>query len=138
MDPNHRLTLVLVGGALAAGLATRALVALRRWRPKSLEELERLRRLDVNRRGRIASAQVLDWLEGEAPHATRLVLYKYEVAAVTYEAAQDVSAFPEIASVARRLAGQTVSIKYDPKRPTNSIFACEDWCGIKEIEPLNH
>ena len=129
MDPNYRLTLVLSGSAAAATLTACAVIAIQHWRRKSPEELERLRRLDVNRRGRIATAYILDVLDGEAPQSPRLVLYKYEAAGVTYESAQDISALPEIASMAHGLAGQTVSIKYDPRRPTNSIFACEEWCG---------
>jgi hypothetical protein len=60
-----------------------------------------------------------------------LVSYAYEVAGVTYEAAQDVTALPEIAAMARFLSGQTASVKYDPKRPANSIIACEEWSGCR-------
>lgn len=129
MDPNTRLTLILAGAAAAISLAACAAIAIQYWRRKSPEELERLRRLDVNRRGRIATAYVLDVLDGEALPSPRLVLYKYEVAGVTYESAQDISALPDVVSVARSLVGHLVSVKYDPRRPTNSIFACEDWCG---------
>ena len=59
-----------------------------------------------------------------------LVSYSYEVAGVTYEAAQDVTALPGIAAMARFLPGQTASVKYDPKRPANSIIACEEWSGL--------
>jgi hypothetical protein len=64
-----------------------------------------------------------------------ILLYEYEVAGVTYEAAQDLSALPEIAAAAPFLPGQTTSVKYDPKQPTNSILACEAWCGIPDLEP---
>ncbi len=64
-----------------------------------------------------------------------ILLYDYEVAGVTYEAAQDVSALPEIAAAAQFLPGQTTDIKYDPRQPTNSILACEVWCGIPDLEP---
>ena len=64
-----------------------------------------------------------------------ILLYDYEVAGVTYEAAQDLSALPEIAAAAPFLPGQTTSVKYDPKQPTNSILACEAWCGIPDLEP---
>jgi hypothetical protein len=56
------------------------------------------------------------------------------VAGATYAAAQDVSALPEIAAAAPFLPGHTTSVKYDPKQPTNSILACEDWCGIFGLE----
>jgi hypothetical protein len=64
-----------------------------------------------------------------------ILLYDYEVAGVTYEAAQDLSALPQIAAAAPFLPGQTTSVKYDPKQPTNSILACETWCGIPDLEP---
>jgi hypothetical protein len=61
---------------------------------------------------------------------SRLVVYSYEVAGVSYEAAQDVTALPEIAAVAQFLPGQIASVKYDPQRPANSIIACEEWSGL--------
>ena len=64
-----------------------------------------------------------------------ILIYDYEVAGVTYEAAQDISALPEIAAAAPFLPGQTTSVKYDPKQPTNSILVCEAWCGIPDLEP---
>lgn len=102
-----------------------------RWRRKDPAELEKLRRLDVNKRGRIRAGRVVDLLEAEtAGSKTPLLIYSYEVAGVTYEAAQDVSALPEIAARARVFSGRTASVKYDPKRPGNSIIACEEWNGL--------
>jgi hypothetical protein len=102
-----------------------------RWRRKDPAELEKLRRLDINKRGRIRAGRVVDLLEAEtAGSKTPLLIYSYEVAGVTYEAAQDVSALPEIAARARVFSGRTASVKYDPKRPGNSIIACEEWNGL--------
>ena len=102
-----------------------------RWRRKDAAELERLRRLDINRRGRISAGRIVDLVEPQTAGAkSPLVGYSYEVAGVTYEAAQDVTALPEIAALAQFLSGQTASVKYDPKRPANSIVACEHWSGI--------
>ena len=39
-------------------------------------------------------------------------------------------ALPEIAARARVSAGCAASVKYDPKRPGNSIIACEEWSGL--------
>lgn len=105
------------------------------WQRKDPAELERLRRLDVNRRGRISAGKIMDVVEAESgSSASRLVVYKYEVAGVTYEAAQDVQPLPTIAAGAHALLGQTVSVKYDPQKPTNSIIACETWCGVPETD----
>ena len=109
---------------------------MRRWRRKSPEEIERLRRLEVNACGRIASARILELAEPRAGGPTGpTLLYEYEVAGVTYEAAQNLSALPDIAAAAPFLPGQTASVKYDPKQPTNSILACEAWSGIPVLEP---
>ena len=110
--------------------------AVRRWRRKSPDEIERLRRLEVNACGRISVGQVLELAEPMADGpAGPIVLYEYAVAGVTYEAAQDVAALPKIAAAAPLLPGQTISVKYDPRQPSNSILGCEAWCGIPELEP---
>ena len=114
-------------GGIAA-LSVWGIVYLVRSRRKSPEELERLRQLEVNRRGRLVRGQILDLIEPDT--ARKLLLYQYEVAGVSYEVAQDISALPAVASHAHGLPGQTASVKYDPKRPTNSIIACEEWPGV--------
>jgi len=106
-------------------------VVFLRWRRKDPAEIEKLRRLNVNKCGRISAGRVVDLVEPETDGSkSSLVVYSYEVAGVTYEAAQDVSALPEIAARARVFSGRTASVKYDPKRPGNSIIACEEWSGL--------
>ncbi len=101
------------------------------WRRKEPAEVERLRRLDIHKRGRISAGHIVDLVESEvAGSKSSLVVYSYEVAGVAYEAAQDVSPLPEIAAIAKFLPGRTVSVKYDTKRPANSIVACEEWTGL--------
>jgi hypothetical protein len=109
--------------------------AVRRWRRKSPEELERMRRLEVNRRGRLVTGQILDFVEPPpGKPGPRLITYKYQVAGVVYEAAQDLSALPNVVTVARRATGLFVNFKYDPQRPTDSILACEAWSGVPELK----
>ena len=109
---------------------------MRRWRRKSPDEIERLRRLGVNACGRIIPGRIVELAAPVADGPTGpILLYEYEVAGVTYEAAQDLSALPQIAAAAPFLPGQITSVKYDPKQPTNSILACEAWCGIPDLEP---
>jgi len=129
-------------GIAVAGMAAVTLAGVwawrtvRRWRRKSPEEIERLRRLGVNACGRIILGRIVELAEPVADGpAGPILLYDYEVAGVTYEAAQDLSALPEIAAAAPFLPGQTTSVKYDPKQPTNSILACEAWCGIPDLGP---
>jgi len=124
---------ILLAAALVLASAL-AVFLVRRWRRKSPEELERLRRLDVHRRGRMGTGQILEFVEPPPGQAgPRLMKYKYDVRGVGYEAAQDISALPGVFEAARRAAGQIV-IMYDPRRPTNSILACEEWSGIPELD----
>jgi len=125
--------LVAAGALRLGGRIVRAL--LFGWRRKDPAELERLRRLDINKRGRISAGRIVDSMEAEAAGLkSLLVVYSYEVAGVTYEAAQDVASLPEVAAMARFLPGRTASVKYDPKRPANSIIACEEWSGLENRE----
>jgi hypothetical protein len=135
MNPRTQIlvAMAIIGaGAAAAWNWSR----MARWRQKDPNEVERLRRLDVNRRGRITTAEIVDLFEPEPAGVTAasarplMVIYKYQVAGVTYEVSQDVSALPAALSASRSLAFQTASIKYDPKAPTNSIIACEAWNGM--------
>ncbi len=131
-----RLSVWLGAAGVAAALAAGAWAWFKRWRRKDPAEVERLRRLDVNRRGRIAAGRIVDLIEqNDQQPASRLVLYKYSVAGVTYEAAQDVLAVPKVWPEAHALVGYPASIKYDPKVPTNSIIACEEWSGLPEEKP---
>ncbi len=118
---------------LAVFVTALVLVVARRWRRKTPEEIERERRLDVNRRGRITHGEIINFVEPEpSKPGPRLIVYKYDVTGATYEASQDVSALPEIAAVARRLAGRSTSVKYDPRLTTNSIVVCEEWSGLPD------
>ena len=135
MTPSLRLAIGLMSARARALGARMARLRILRWRRKDPAELERLRRLDVNKRGRISAGRVVDLVEAEtAGSKSRLVVYSYEVAGVTYEAAQDVTALPEIAAIAQFVSGRTASVKFDPKRPGNSIIACEEWSGLGNRE----
>jgi hypothetical protein len=103
-------------------------------------ELERRRRLQVNRVGRITNGSILELHDhaesGEAAASPgtggtgQLLLYNYNVRGVEYQAAQDISFFRHRLDFKRLAAGQPASVKYDPQNPTNSIVLCEEWSGI--------
>jgi transcription elongation GreA/GreB family factor len=119
---------------MAAVLAVYTIARIRQWRRKTPDEIERLRSLDVHRRGRITQGHIVDIVDSKSGTATRrTIVYSYEVAGVSYEVGQDVTSLSGLAPHAHNLAGQNVSVKYDPKQPTNSIIACEGWCGIKML-----
>jgi len=73
--------LASLAGASAIALAGSWIWArFKRWRKKDPRELERLRRLDVNLRGRISAGMIVDLIESESGEGlTRLLLYKYPV-----------------------------------------------------------
>lgn len=120
---------VVFTGALGMSL-------LARWRRKTPEEIERLRRLGINSRGRVTYGQIVDLVEPPpGKRGSRLVVFKYEVRGVKYDAAQDISALPKVVAAARQAVGQMVRLKYDVDRPTDSILACEEWSGLMEFLP---
>ena len=129
-DPLTLLTYVLLATAvllIATGLVWR-------WKSRRLDpaEAERQRRLHINRVGRIVEGRVVELkdevADGQAP--AYLLVYKYEVRGVEYQAAQDISFFRHRVDFKRLAAGQPTSVKYDPQNPTNSIVLCEDWSGL--------
>ena len=135
MTLSKDLGIAIAGTAAITLVGVWAWKTVRGWRRKSPDEVERLRRLEVNACGRISPGRIVELAERAADGPTGpILLYDYEVAGVTYEAAQDLSALAEIAAAAPFLPGQTTSVKYDPKQPTNSILACEGWCGIPDLE----
>src|SRR3970282_1662950 len=87
-------------------------------------ELERRRRLQVNRVGRITNGSILELHDQNEP-GEHLLLYNYNVRGVEYQAAQDISFFRHRVDFKRLAAGQPTSVKYDPQNPTNSIVLCE-------------
>jgi hypothetical protein len=122
------------GATAVAALSVWAVAALRRWRRKSPDELERFRRLELHRRGRITHGHILDVLHTGSEAAPRTTLvYAYEVAGVTYEVGQDVTTLPEVVARAPLLPGHDVLVKHDRKQPANSIVACEAWSGISHF-----
>lgn len=134
-DSSVRFYIVLMACAAAALASALGLLMYGRRRRRSPEEVERLRRMDVNRRGRVTHGQILDLLEPEPGQpGARMVVFKYEVAGVTYEAAQDISALPSIIAQVRNATGLQARLKYDVGRPTNSIIACEEWSGVPEVK----
>lgn len=139
--------LMVTGGGVFL-LATVAVVRHLR-KPVSPEEAERRRRAYVNRAGRIGTARILDvvrlaptpvssrkhsktlGLNSGQPEYRHIVIYKYEIRGVEYEASQDFTSLTEDPESLRYLPDMTASVKYDPADPGNSILACEEWSGLR-------
>ena len=108
-----------------------------KWRRENdPDEKERLRRLEVNRNGRITSGEVVDIVDQElAPNGARrrFLHYRYSVGAVDFAACQDVTLISErIGDDPRGVVG-AVAVKYHNKNPYNSIIVCEQWNGFRRI-----
>jgi hypothetical protein len=121
------VSLVCVGG-VAAWLALR--------RKPSAEEMERERRAGLVRSGRIIDGTILDVTEfDEAETAPareiRFITYKYEIGGVAYECSQDVSGLRDHVKAEDLRLSFPCSVRYDVRRPENSIVVAENWSGLR-------
>ena len=125
-----------IGIAAAAAVAVTsagALAYVKLRRKKDPAEMERLRRLSLGRTGRIVAGEITGLIEPEGDNTAFLLVYRYDIAGVTYEVTQDLSRLPAAASQASRLVGKGISVKYEMRHPTNSIVICEEWSGIRGV-----
>lgn len=120
-----------LAGAGAVVVIAAAVWLVRRWRRPSPEELERLRRLRIHGRGRIANGEILEMLplESDASLPPTLV-YQYEVGGVTYQVSQALHLVPVELDPTSWIPGWPVQVKFDPSNPGNSIVVCEHWSGL--------
>ena len=134
-------------GALAASAACAGGVTL--WlklrRKPDPEELERERRAQLVRSGRIMDGTILDvTLPGvtlpdvTTPDVTAngkgevaYILYHYEIGGVEYECSQDVSALRDYVKAEDLRLTFPCSVRYDVRRPENSIVVAENWSGLR-------
>ena len=130
MNPLRLYALILGGsGAILA-----AYLLLRR-KPKVPEEIERQRREWLDRVGRITDGTVIDVqeLEVENPHRpATMLIYKYDVAGVSYECSQDVTYLRHWVNLHSCRLGLPTSVKYDPQNPGNSLVVSETWMGLRQ------
>src|SRR2546423_10716229 len=130
MDAFRIYGLVVAGGVVALG----GYAWLRR-KPKSADELERSRRVWLDGVGRITDGAVIDVqeIEPENGHrASTLLLYKYDVAGVSYECSQDVTHLRHWINLHSCRLGLPTSVKYDPHNPGNSLVVSESWMGLRQ------
>src|SRR4051812_8522773 len=130
MDSLRLYGMIATGGATLLGL-----YAVLRRRPKSSEELEKERRLWLEGTGRITDGTVIDVQELAAAnnhHAAVMLIYKYDVAGVTYECSQDVTYLRHWIYLHSCRLGLHTSVKYDPQNPGNSLVVSENWMGLRQ------
>lgn len=133
---------ICAGAVTAAGVVAYVLTR----RKPTAEEIERERRDQLARSGRITDGTIMDTMITEARHvgldladvstsagsstpAPQIILYNYRIAGVTYECAQDVTALAEYVSGVR--ADLPVQVRYAPHNPANSIVVAESWSGLR-------
>jgi hypothetical protein len=128
-----------VYGSIAAAVV--CIGALTTWlvlrRRPSAEEIERERRAQLVRTGRIMDGTILDITELETPgepdhpREIRFILYKYEIGGVVYECSQEVTALRDFVNPAELRLSFPCSVRYDIHRPENSIVVAENWSGLR-------
>ncbi|HEY0795941.1 MAG TPA: hypothetical protein VGD64_09195 [Acidisarcina sp.] len=137
-DPQVFKTL-LAGAAVVGGVV---LYNAFRKRPDPVE-IERQRRADLVQLGRTIDGTLLDVTEleaspegkvsgGKIDGAMELILYQYEIAGVVYECSQDVTALKDFVNIQDCRIGFPATIRYDARRPENSIIVAENWSGLRE------
>jgi hypothetical protein len=101
----------------------------RRVRP----DREQIRRLWLSRSGRLTTGMTLDLQESqdEKNELVRLLIYRYDIAGVAYEASQDITKLQEFLDLRSWRLGQLTSVRYDPHNPGNSIVISETWNGLR-------
>ena len=119
MDSLRLYGLVAAGGAVLLGV-----YALLRRKPKTPQDMERERRAWLEVTGRITDGTVIDVQELAAAnkhHAAVMLIYKYDVAGVSYECSQDVTYLRHWINLLSCRLGLHTSVKYDPQIPGNSL-----------------
>ncbi len=111
-----------------------AYVLLRR-KSKTPDDIERERRTWLNGVGRITDGTVIDVQElgvESSPRPATMLIYKYDVAGVSYECSQDVTYLRHWVNLHSCRLGLPTSVKYDPQNPGNSLVVSETWMGLRQ------
>jgi hypothetical protein len=120
---------VLGGATLLAALGAGYYLRKRR---KTPEQLERERRLRISTHGRIIDGTVIDAQEVTNERGpVQLLIYRYDVSGVQYEASQDVTHLRQYVDIHTCKIGLPSSVKYDPQNPGDSIVISEQWSGLR-------
>jgi hypothetical protein len=121
--------------ATAGGVALLGAYALLRRKPKTADDIERERRAWLETSGRITDGTVIDVQElaiQEKEHSAVMLIYKYDVAGVSYECSQDVTQLRHWINLHSCRLGLHTSVKYDPQNPGNSLVVSENWMGLRQ------
>lgn len=128
----------VIGVFVAACLCAGGVIAWSKLRKRPTEEeLERQRRQQLVKSGRIIDGTILD-ISDIDPHESgradgmQLILYRYTIAGVIYECSQDVTLLKDYVDIYQCRLSFPCSVRYDPHTPSNSIIVAEDWSGLRD------
>jgi hypothetical protein len=110
---------------LAAGMTAGVIYLVVRRRPSPAER-ERRRRTEVNAKGRMTTATVLDVRDDQ-------LYFSYAVGGVEYNAAQDISAVRDRMPADPAALVGLATVKYRPANPADSIVVSEEWSGLRGL-----
>jgi hypothetical protein len=129
MIPIRLYTLILGG----TGVLLAAYLLLRR-KSKNHDEVERQRRVWLDRVGRITDGTVIDVqeMQPEGRKPATFLIFQYDVAGVSYEASQDVTYLRHLINLHSCRLGLPTSVRYNPQNPGNSIVISERWMGLRQ------
>jgi hypothetical protein len=111
-------------------VALAAFFGYRAWRRSRIapEERERRRRAALVARGKITDATLVEIQDG-------VLVFTYLVRGVEYTASQDVGSLSAHMPSAMGLGLGSVSVRYSPGNPANSIVLAEEWSGLRRARP---
>jgi hypothetical protein len=120
-----------VVGTIGVALAGYALL---RRKPKNANDVELERRTWLNTVGRITDGTVIDVQEivTATNRPATMLIYRYDVAGVSYEASQDVTYLRQWINLHSCRLGLPTSVKYDSRNPGNSMVIAEGWMGLRQ------
>ena len=97
----------------------------------SEEDLERERRDYLAATGRIVDGSITEtrWANESEDPTPNTLIYRYRIAGVTYECAQDVTPLSEHVRHVR--IDLPIQVRFDPRNPGDSIVVAENWSGLR-------
>ena len=132
-----------IGVGVVAAIGVTSYLLTRR--KPTAEEIERERRDQLARSGRITDGTIMDTMimeahgaDSKAPETPQpvsagltpdIIVYNYRIAGVTYECAQDVTTLAEYVHGIR--TDLPIQVRYAPHNPANSIIVAESWSGLR-------
>jgi hypothetical protein len=119
---TEEIILVAAGVVVLVG----AILGYRAWKSSRVtpEERERRRRAGLVLAGKMGDATITE-MRGD------LLFYSYDVRGVEYIASQDLSLLKDYLPADLSVLVGSVSVRYDPKNPANSIVLAEEWTGLR-------